>query len=209
MARWFRPRVKTGSEVTQGFMIYIIIPTTKDRRPRLKELIESIQEHTQNVRHCIVVYENSDGGWVSAILNAIKDINGYCVLLGSDTIVEKDWLKNLWTAFVKAFPDGTGVAEPYNELHGDKICQHPLAHSSTIRKYLHPGYVHWYSDNEFTDRARADGKLIYVPEARIEHKHFTNGKAQVDETYKIVFNPQTNERDRMLYQKRKQNGFKD
>lgn len=190
-------------------MIYIIIPTTKDRRPRAQQLLESIQEHTQNVQHCVVLYENRDGGWVPAILNAIKGINGYCVLLGSDTIVEKDWLKNLWEGFCRAFPNGDGVAEPYNEIHGDKLCQHPLAHSSTIRKYIYPGYVHWYSDNDFTDQAVRDGKLVYVPEARIQHNHFVNGKAEMDETYKVVFNPKTNEQDRQLYERRKANGYKE
>lgn len=188
-------------------MIYIIIPTTKDRRPRLKELLDSIERYTENMKHCVVIYENSDGGWVPAILNAIEGITGICVLLGSDTVVEKDWLLSLWNGFIKAFPYADGVAEPYNELHGDRLCQHPMAHSDTIRKYLYEGYTHWYSDNDFTDQARRDGKLVYVPEARIEHKHVINGKAMPDETYMIVFNPETNEKDRQLYEKRKANGY--
>lgn len=188
-------------------MIYIIVPYTYERIGRTNELLKSIQENTNNVKHCVILYCNADGGWVKAVHNALEGLNGYCVLLGSDVIVEKDWLKTLWAAFCKAFPNGDGVAEPFNEIQGDKICQHPLAHSSTIRKYLHKGYTHWYSDNEFTERAQADGKLIYVPDAKIDHRHFVNGKAEIDETYKIIFDENTVERDRFLYEKRKKNGF--
>ncbi len=188
-------------------MIYILIPTTKDRRPRLKELLASIEEHTQNVQHCVVIYENADGGWVKAIHNALQGINGYVVVLGSDTVVEKDWLWNLWNTFITAFPKGDGAAEPFNELHGEKLCQHPLAHTDTIRKYLHEGYIHNFSDNEFTERLRSEGKLIFVPSAKIQHNHVNNGKAPMDETYKIVLNTDNYEHDSKLFSKRKATNF--
>ena len=190
-------------------MIYIVIPTTKVRRPRLRELLSSIETHTENMRYAVLIYENADGGWVPAIHNAIAGLNGYCVLLGSDIVVEADWLRILWKTFIAAFPAGDGVAEPYNEIHGARLCQHPLAHTSTIKKYLYRGYTHWYSDNDFTDQARRDNKLIYVPEARIEHRHAAINKAAWDETYETVYNPVTNERDRRIYEQRRTNGYKD
>jgi len=190
-------------------IIYVLIPTTKQRRQRLGELVASIQTHTENMRHCIVMYENSDGGWVPAIYNALAGISGYCALLGSDTLVEKDWLKNLWNAFIRAFPAGDGVAEPFNEIHGDRLCQHPFAHTTTIKKYLYPGYTHWYSDNDFTDQARRDNKLIYVPTARIQHKHAAIGAAPWDETYETVYDPKTVEKDRALYAARVASNYAD
>lgn len=180
-------------------MIYICIPTTPERNERTKQLVQSIHENTQNVEHCVVVFENKLGGWVPAVHKMLEGINGYVVLLGSDVIVHKDWLKNLSEAFFKAFPNGDGVAEPFNELQGDKLCQHPMAHSETIKKYLDKRFTHWYSDNLFTLLAQRDGKLIYVPDAKIEHKHFVNGKAEMDETYKTIFNPVTVEKDRLTF----------
>lgn len=184
-------------------MIYICIPTTPERRGRLKELLASIEKHTENVPHCVVTYENDRGGWVPAVYDMLDGIDGYVVLLGSDVVVEKDWLLNLSVAYFRAFPNDDGVAEPFNELHGPTLCQHPFAHSRTIKKYLDPRFVHFFSDNWFTDQARRDGKLIYVPEAKIEHKHFVNKKAPFDKTYETIFNKEVNQKDCELYQKLK------
>lgn len=190
-------------------LIHICIPTTPERRPRLHELLQSIYKHTDDIPHSIVIYENEDGGWVPAVHNMLHDINGFCVILGSDVVVEAGWLSTLWNGFIAAFPDGSGAAQPYDEIHGGKLCQHPLAHSDTIKKYLHKGYLHNFSDNEMTERLIAENKYIYVPEAKIEHKHFVNKKAKRDATYDKVFDRRNIERDRDLFIKRKKNGFRD
>lgn len=185
-------------------MIYICIPTTPERRNRCNDLIRSIQENTEGIKYSIVVYENLDGGWVPAVYNMLENINGIVWLLGSDTIVEKDAVKTLYNVFIEAFPNQDGVCEPYNEMHGDTLCQHPFAHADTIRKYLDKRFTHWYSDNWFTSLAKKDDKLIYVPEAKIQHNHFINGKAEKDKTYETIFNPETIEKDRQLFIKLKQ-----
>ena len=190
-------------------MIYICIPTTKERRARLKQLLASIDEHTQNIQHTVVIYENADGGCVAAIHNMLEGINGYVAILSDDVVVEKDWLKNLWDAFIDAFPDGSGAAQPYDNIQEGRLCQHPLAHSETIKKYLHKGYVHCFSDNEMTERLMRDCKYLYVPTARIEHRHFIRKLAPFDETYKLAFNEETIEKDRQLFITRANNGFKD
>lgn len=189
-------------------MIYIVIPTTPVRRARLQELIESIYKNTKDIEYSIVIFENELGGWVPAVHKALEGISGYVVLLGSDVVVEEGWLKTLWDRFIATFPDGSGAAQPFDEIHNGGLCQHPLAHSDTIKKYLHSGYVHNYSDNEMTERLIADGKYLYVPEAKIEHKHFINGKAERDATYDIVFNKESYRKDAMLFANRKKNGFK-
>lgn len=184
-------------------MIYICIPTTPERRHRTEQLVKSIQENSQDVPHTICIYENNDGGWVPAVYNMLESINGLVWLLGSDTIVEKDALKTLYNAYTATFPLQDGICEPFNELQGDTLCQHPFGHTETIKKYLDKRFVHWYSDNLFTIRAKKDGKLLYVPEAKIQHNHFVNGKAEVDETYKTIFNKDTVEKDRLLFEQLK------
>lgn len=181
-------------------MIHIVIPTTIDRRKRTMELIDSIHRNTTGIEYDIIAFENNLGGWVPAVYEALKDIDGFVWLLGSDCIVEKDALKILWDRFIDRFPEKDGVVEPYNELHGNTLCQHPLAHRDTILKYLDKRFVHWYSDTWFTIQANRDNKLMYVPEARIQHNHFTNGKAEKDATYEIVFNPDTIAKDRLLFE---------
>jgi len=179
-------------------MITVVIPTTPDRRERLAELLASIYEYTKDVKYRIIIYENLDGGWVPAILNAMQGISGLVWLLGSDTVLKNNAIKIL----NDRYEDGLVLA-PYNELQGESLCQHPFADSDIIRKYLHKDFVHWYSDNLFTELAKRDGKLVYVPEAEIEHKHFVNGKAQMDDTYKLVFDPEQIDRDRETYNRLK------
>lgn len=190
-------------------MIYICIPTTPDRHNRLKELIDSIHEHTQNIEHTVVFYPNELGGWVKAVHRMLEGIDGYVVLLGSDVVVKKDWLRILWDRFIAVFPDGSGAAQPYDEINRGMLCQHPLAHSRTIKKYLYKGYIHNFSDNDMTETLLRDGKYLYVPESKIEHKHFIIGKAEKDKTYEMVFNKENWEKDHALFLTRKQNGFKE
>ncbi|CAB4151901.1 Glyco_tranf_GTA_type domain containing protein [uncultured Caudovirales phage] len=184
--------------------VYIVIPTTPERRKQTDRLVESIRENTK-MPHCIVIYENNDGGWVPAVHNAIQGINGYVVLLGSDVVVYSQWLETLWATFWQQFPNGDGAAQPYDEINNGNLCQHPLAHTDTIRKYLHPSYIHNFSDNEMTERLMAENKYCYVPYAKIEHLHWVNKKAEVDETYKTIMN--TYERDRRNYEQRRAAGF--
>ncbi len=167
-------------------MIYIMIPTTKERRPQTDRLLQSIRENTEDIPHCVVLYENSDGGWVKALHRAMEGINDFVMLIGCDCVVQKGWLSTLWNAFLKAYPTGNGVVEPYNEFHHGKLCQHPLGHSLIIKQYLDKDFVHNFSDNWMTDRLNEVGGYTYVPEAKIEHMHWANGKAEQDETYKIL-----------------------
>jgi GT2 family glycosyltransferase len=179
-------------------MIYICIPTTPERRSRTEGLVKSIQENT-SIPCVVCVYENNDGGWVPAVYNMLENIDGIVWLLGSDTIVEKGAVETLYNRFIETFPEQDGVCEPFNEMHEDRLSQHPFAHTRTIRKYLDKRFVHWYSDNWFTIQAKRDNKFLYVPEAKIQHNHFTNGKAEIDETYKTIFNEETVAKDKLLF----------
>lgn len=183
--------------------IYIVVPTTPYRRVELARLIESIREHTKDMKYAIVTYENLDGGWVPAVHNAIAGLNGFVILLGDDIVVEAGWLSTLWGRFCEVFPNKDGCAQPYDEINHGRLCQHPLAHSSLLKEYIYKGFTHNFSDNDLTDLLLRDNKYLYVPEAKIEHRHFVNGKAPRDKTYEIVFNKENWAKDQALYQKRK------
>lgn len=181
-------------------LIYIVIPTTKERRGRLRELLDSIEENTEGMNYSIVIFENELGGWVPAVHKALSGINGFVVLLGSDIVVKKDWLKILWQEFIRQFTDRDGAAQPFDEINNGRLCQHPLAHSETIKKYLDRDFIHNFSDNYMTILLQREGKYLYVPEAKIEHKHFINKKAEKDKTYEIVFS--SFERDRKVFERK-------
>lgn len=182
-------------------IITICIPTTHERNERLNELLQSIHENTQDMDYRILIYPNSLGGWVPAVHKALEDVDGYVVLLGSDVVVKKDWLKNLWEAFIKQFPNRDGAAQPYDEIHQGGLCQHPLAHADTIRQYLDKDFIHNFSDNWMTEMLTSEGKYLYVPNAIIEHKHFVNKKAKKDKTYEKVF--ESYAKDQAVYFRKK------
>ena len=166
-------------------MIYIVIPTTKERRPQTDRLLASIREHTK-VEHSVVLYENSDGGWVVALRKVLAGINGLAFLVGCDCVVHDGWDIALIEGYLKAYPNGEGVVEPYNELHHGKLCQHPFGHTEVLLQYLDPDFIHNFSDNWMTERLNEKGLYTYIPESKIEHMHHVNKKAEMDETYKTV-----------------------
>lgn len=184
-------------------IIYIVIPTTAERRPLLARLYRSILDNTEG-KYVICVYENFDGGWVPAVHNALEGLSddALVVLLGSDVVVEKDWLKNLYAAFDERFPNHDGAAQPYDEINNGSLCQHPLAKAGTIRKYLDREFTHNWSDNLMTDKLKYYDKYLYVPEAKIEHKHWANKKAPMDNTYRVIMESYT--RDKEIYDRKKQ-----
>lgn len=49
----------------------------------------------------------------------------------------------------------------------------------------HEGYRHWFVDNEWTAKARAEGVFAYAPDAVVEHLHPIFGKGCTDDVYRI------------------------
>ena len=185
---------------------YILIPYTKDRRARLEVCIKAIQENTEGMPYSLVLYENDYIGFPNAILNMIEGINGYVVMYASDLVAQKDWLKILWQEYEKI--GRKGAIEPENILHKGTLCQHPLLHTDLVRKFFHREYFHSFCDNEMHERFVAEGLYTYCPDAKIEHHHVVNRKAEMDEGYKVVLDPKRKDIDLETYKKRKANGWK-
>lgn len=186
---------------------YILIPYTPDRRSRLLQTMASIWAHTnpEVTPYSFVLYENNYIGYPGAILDMVEGIDGFVFMGASDIILGKDWLKILWEKMEEVGRDK--IVEPFNEIQRGQLVQHPLLHSDLVKKYFHRHYFHYYCDNEMTDRAVADGVYVYCPEAPMQHNHVINGKASMDEGYKIVLDPARNEKDRQMYEKRKAEGW--
>lgn len=185
-------------------LLYILIPTTKSRRERLDKCIASIKEHVKTP-HAIVTYENSRGGFVPAIHDMLKGINGVVWAIGDDTIIETDGVDILWQKYHETYPKHDGVCQPDDCLLHGVVITMPMCHARILEKFTYKGYLHWGADAEFTDIMKANNKYTYVPEAVINHKHWVNGQATMDETYSK--NNETNDADVELYKQRKKNGF--
>lgn len=186
---------------------YILIPYTKDRRGRMLQALAAIWAHTdvELTPHSVVLYENNYIGYPNAILDMVENINGFVFMGASDLILGPDWLRILWERMEIHGRDH--AIEPFNEIQNGGIVQHPLIHSDLVKKYFNRHYFHYYADNEMHERITADGLYVYCPDAPMQHNHFVNGKAQMDEGYKVVMDPDRNEKDRLMFEKRKAAGW--
>jgi cellulose synthase/poly-beta-1,6-N-acetylglucosamine synthase-like glycosyltransferase len=185
-------------------MIYICVPTTKERRPKLEKLIESVRQ-SDYPNLTLVIHEGIHPGCNESLHSFMWGIKGLMFLLSDDNEVYPDTISILYDAYLKNFPQDDGCVSPYNEFQGGDLITAAFCRAETWCKYTFKGYIHNYSDNEFTEVLKSMDKHVYVPEARLIHNHWTNGKAEFDETYKS--NNTTSERDRQLFIQRKANKY--
>jgi hypothetical protein len=103
----------------------------------------------------------------------------------------------------EALAGGPGV------VYGDDLFQRqnlPTAvfmSSSIIQRlgYMHPpGLWHLYLDNFWMELGR-ETRLVYEPRMVIEHLHPFAGKAEMDDGYRANNSPETNEHDRVEFQR--------
>jgi hypothetical protein len=187
--------------------VYICIPTTKERRPRLEKCIESIHENA-GYPHVICTYENFQEGFIGPIhkiLSGLKpDTLVWCI--GDDTIVSMpNTLDLLVKLFNHRFPNKDGVIEPDDGIQCGQIAVMPFCTAYTMAKYTFKGYFLNYADNEFTQILRSKGLYAYVPEIKVDHQHWVNKKAPLDETYK--HSQSKFQADQELFMQRLKNNF--
>lgn len=189
-------------------MIYCLIPSTKERRPRLEKCVEAIHVKMKYPT-AIVTYENEDGctdvGWVRAVHKTLEGINGVVFILGDDAIVEPECIEKLYEAY-QALPDKEQwLLQPYEQFHKGELATFPFCHSDILKKYIYKGYKHLYSDTELTLMMKSFGRYLIVPEARVDHQHFLTGTVPMDETYKAT--QSLGNEDAKLFQERVRNNF--
>lgn len=68
-------------------------------------------------------------------------------------------------------------------------------------RVLHDGYVHNYAETELFDVAAAHGRLTFLPDIVVEHRHHSYGLAANDDTYTMA--TAALEADRALYEQRR------
>jgi hypothetical protein len=185
-------------------MIYVVIATTKERRGRLQKCIDAVKEST--IPHSIVIYENMDGGCVLATKKAIEGIHSEVFLLNDDMIVAPNCLEMLKNTYDSNFPNKDGVCQPDDNIHGGRLCTSPYCHTDVLRPFL-ANYRHHYWDTEFTDVMTMKNKYLIVPQAFLDHQHYTVGRSDIDNTY--AGTNRTFRDDMKIYEERKKYNFAD
>lgn len=110
------------------------------------------------------------------------------LVLGSDDMmpVKEGWARRVVELFEEHWPTLDGA------IHLDDGYAHERVNTLTImgrRLYdqfgyiYHPSYKSVFCDDEYTEVLQAMGRLVYVPEVLIEHRHPAAGKARQDALY--------------------------
>lgn len=66
---------------------------------------------------------------------------------------------------------------------------------------MHPGYRHWYCDDELVGTAQTRGVWAFAEDSHVEHLHPIFGKAEMDDTYRL--GREHNAEDRRRFESRK------
>ena len=81
---------------------------------------------------------------------------------------------------------GTGLCYGDDLLQGERLptaCFMTSDIVSILGFAAPPELLHMFSDNFWLALGRSIGRIRYLPDVVIEHRHFINGKAQKDQTY--------------------------
>jgi len=191
-------------------MIYVIIPSTKERRPRLEKCIAALKLNTK-YPISICTYENEEGctdvGWVKAVHKMLEGINGLVFILGDDAIVAPNCIAKLYEAYMR-LPEkerSEWLLQPNEQFHKGQLATFPFCHSDVLKKYIYKGYNHLYSDTELTCVMINKKRYGYVSAAIVTHEHFLQDGKLLDETYRNTQKFWTE--DKVLFIIRQKNNF--
>lgn len=203
-------------------LVAILIPVL-GRPHRVKPLLESIEEATPEPHRVIFAasdqptvdeldrlgaeYMRDQGAsWGKRINRLFWTTSEPYVFLGADDVI-------FWDGWLAA------ALRHMEKVDGVVVCADLLNPRGTLalvsRRYIeeqggtvdgrceviHSGYRHNYSDTELFETAKARGRFAYAADAVVEHLHPQNGKAEMDDTYRIGYESEA--RDHALFNSRR------
>ena len=143
---------------------------------------------------------------VSKSWNTIADLcNGDILIMGNDDLVYHriNWDKILQEAVLK-YADRIYVAWFNDGINGEKHCAFPIVSREwfNVLGYFTPGIFEFIANDTWIfDIGRKLDRLIYIDKVYAEHKHFSTGKMEADETTMRNRRDGRIQRDLALYEK--------
>ncbi len=187
-------------------MIYICIPTTKERRAKLGICLRAIYASDFEEPFTVCVYENADGGWVKAFSKMIEGIDDVVWNINDDVIIAPDCLRILYDAYLRHFNGhDDGMVQPLDEQEHGTGATFAMAHARVFRENMCMEYIHYYCDVEMKIRLQNRAKFLYVPDAITEHRNVRECEENDDETYAI--SRSAFQHDKELFYKRLREGI--
>ena len=146
------------------------------------EIYREISKSMPKSFQMLMVDNPSPGACVvqNKIFEAMPDADVYGIIADDVVPMTVHWDNELSQAAYKH-----GVAFCADGMHDGKFATHPFIEGDLVRDYgfIAPdGLKHLYVDNFWFDVGQRDG-IKYLPDVRLEHRHWCNGKAPKDDIY--------------------------
>ncbi len=201
--------------------IGIVIPTYK-REEKLKRCLASLAKQTHKD---IVVYVYHDdlrkfaigiwNEWLKAWPTQFPLVDAFCYLC-DDVEVDQTCFEAVNKLMMNRWPDTDGVVGLHqkNIANMNGWCQSAMgvvgrkfADRFPDRKIFCPVYQRFHFDSELGQYARSVGRFEYCLEASLWHHHPVYETNEMDETHRLVRDPQLVAADTAMYKVRHENGL--
>ncbi len=129
------------------------------------------------------------------------------ILVSDDMFAPQGWDSLLLDWFAR-HPE-PAVLQVHDGIRSD-ILTIPIMNRGAYERlgYLyHPKYISMFADNDLTETAKAHGMYHVDESIEIEHRHYTVGKSQLDETYKRENSATAWTHGQRLFNQRQKIGF--
>lgn len=194
---------------TEGHDVEIVC--TVDRCPQTVKLVSGVLRSAPDNITWTVYPSDELRGCSKAWNDALRWSKGDPVVFAADDLIfEKGWLDESLKLLAE-FPDGWGMVG-FNDGHwdGNELATHYLMSRRFIVEVL-GGVVAWecyrhsFNDLEVNARAKAAGRFVWAPKARVTHLHWLFGGRRQDETDTRRLPEHPN--DERVYKEREAAGF--
>lgn len=135
------------------------------------------------------------------------------LFLADDTTIEPNCVYEALEV-MKSFDDSWGAVGLNDQFNNpDVLATHWMAHKKLLDylggEFLHTGYRHCWSDQEFILRCKEINRFKPAYKAIFNHHHpVIDKRIPIDKDYSRIYSPPNFLHDKMLFMKRKKDGFK-
>lgn len=189
----------------------LVITPTRERVSRLKEMMDSFFATKSEGTHLFVYVALDDkqldgyGELIAQYPEVIYEVGKRRTLVEVDNYgVEKYpefefygtvnddhiFITPQWDAKLMAHIKDYGISGA-NDVHSGfvrRVMSNQIISANLVKAqgyFVHPMFRHYYSDDSMRDIAEALGRYYHDSEVVIEHRHWSFGKSEIDDTYKV------------------------
>jgi hypothetical protein len=192
-----RGREAQATEAYEAFL--------KTRRLADTQMVVVLDSGEPGYKNVPVVYIQHEGGMGAALNGAAKHVanDGDTTLIG---FVGDDhrFLTPGWDVSIAAANDelGGGIVYGNDLIRGEELPSAAFLDARIVRALgwmALPGATHLYFDDTWRELGKRMGRLKYLSDVHIEHRHPIAGKADWDENYLRVNAQAVYDHDRVIY----------